>query len=123
MSRRRVVVTGVGAVTRTARNISAGRLEDRVPVPGKGDEIDQLANTFNAMLDATKGYERAVLFSDIGCYTLGCMAPFEAVHSCVDMGASISMAHGAAQAWVSPRQSLPEASLTEESSNRPMAVA
>jgi indolepyruvate ferredoxin oxidoreductase alpha subunit len=59
-------------------------------------------DTFNAMLDATKGYERAVLFSDIGCYTLGCMAPFEAVHSCVDMGASISMAHGATQAGVHP---------------------
>jgi len=49
MARR--ALAGVGAVTRTARNISAGRLEDRVPVPGKGDEIDQLANTFNAMLD------------------------------------------------------------------------
>ena len=44
-------LAGVGAVTRTARNISAGRLEERVPVPGKGDEIDQLANTFNTMLD------------------------------------------------------------------------
>jgi heavy metal sensor kinase len=49
MARR--ALAGVGAVTRTARNISAGRLEDRVPVSGKGDEIDQLANTFNAMLD------------------------------------------------------------------------
>ena len=59
-------------------------------------------DTFKAMLDATKAYKRAVLFSDIGCYTLGCMPPFEAVHSCVDMGASISMAHGAAQAGVYP---------------------
>ncbi len=59
-------------------------------------------DTFKAMLDATKSYERAVLFSDIGCYTLGCMPPFEAVHSCVDMGASISMAHGAAQAGLHP---------------------
>ena len=49
MARR--ALAGVGAVTRTARNISAGRLEDRVPVPGKGDEIDHLANTFNGMLD------------------------------------------------------------------------
>jgi indolepyruvate ferredoxin oxidoreductase alpha subunit len=59
-------------------------------------------DTFKAMLDATKSYERAVLFSDIGCYTLGCMPPFEAVHSCVDMGASIAMAHGAAQAGLHP---------------------
>jgi len=60
------------------------------------------ADTFKAMLEATKAAERAVLFSDIGCYTLGCMPPFEAVHSCVDMGASIAMAHGAAQAGVYP---------------------
>ena len=49
MARRALV--GVGAVTRTARSISAGRLEERVPISGKGDEIDQLAHTFNAMLD------------------------------------------------------------------------
>jgi signal transduction histidine kinase len=49
MARR--ALAGVGAVTRTARHISAGRLEERVPVPGKGDEIDQLAHTFNDMLD------------------------------------------------------------------------
>ncbi len=49
MARR--ALAGVGAVTHTARSISPGRLEERVPVPGKGDEIDQLANTFNAMLD------------------------------------------------------------------------
>jgi signal transduction histidine kinase len=38
-------------VTRTARGISAGSLEERVPVNTRGDEIDQLATTFNAMLD------------------------------------------------------------------------
>jgi indolepyruvate ferredoxin oxidoreductase alpha subunit len=32
--------------------------------------------------------------SDIGCYTLGALAPLQAVDSCVCMGASISMAHG-----------------------------
>jgi indolepyruvate ferredoxin oxidoreductase alpha subunit len=34
---------------------------------------------------------------DIGCYTLGALPPFEAMHSCVCMGASISMAHGMSQ--------------------------
>ena len=47
----RRAVSGVQAVTRTARSISAGSLEERVPVKTKGDEIDQLATTFNAMLD------------------------------------------------------------------------
>lgn len=55
-------------------------------------------DTFKAMLTATMSHNGAILFSDIGCYTLGCLPPFEAVHSCVDMGASIAMAHGASQA-------------------------
>jgi len=31
---------------------------------------------------------------DIGCYTLGALAPFDAIHAVVDMGASIPMATG-----------------------------
>jgi len=47
----RQAVSGVEAVTRTAQKISGGTLEERVPVKAKGDEIDQLAITFNQMLD------------------------------------------------------------------------
>jgi heavy metal sensor kinase len=49
MARR--AVSGVEAVTRTAQKISGGTLEERVPVKARGDEIDQLALTFNQMLD------------------------------------------------------------------------
>ena len=49
MARR--AVSGVEAVTQTAQKISAGTLEERVPLKGRGDEIDQLALTFNQMLD------------------------------------------------------------------------
>ena len=42
------------------------------------------------------------VFSDIGCYTLGANAPFNAIDSCVDMGASITMAKGASDAGVHP---------------------
>jgi heavy metal sensor kinase len=49
MARR--AVSGVEAVTRTAQKISGGTLEERVPVRARGDEIDQLAITFNRMLD------------------------------------------------------------------------
>jgi heavy metal sensor kinase len=49
MARR--AVSGVEAITRTARSISGGTLEKRVPVKDRGDEIDQLALTFNQMLD------------------------------------------------------------------------
>lgn len=38
------------------------------------------------------------IFGDIGCYTLGYLPPFRAMHACVDMGASITMAKGAADA-------------------------
>jgi len=49
MARRALV--GVETVTRTARRISEGSLEKRVPVKKRADEIDQLALTFNQMLD------------------------------------------------------------------------
>jgi indolepyruvate ferredoxin oxidoreductase alpha subunit len=38
---------------------------------------------------------RAVVTGDIGCYTLGALRPLAAMDTCVDMGASIGMAHGA----------------------------
>ncbi|HRK21593.1 MAG TPA: thiamine pyrophosphate-dependent enzyme, partial [Fimbriimonadaceae bacterium] len=60
------------------------------------------ADSFGALLDAVAEYSEAILFSDIGCYTLGVMEPFRAVHSCVDMGASIGMAHGASRAGAHP---------------------
>jgi indolepyruvate ferredoxin oxidoreductase, alpha subunit len=37
---------------------------------------------------------RAVVTGDIGCYTLGALRPLAAMDTCVDMGASIGMAHG-----------------------------
>jgi heavy metal sensor kinase len=49
MARR--AVSGIEAVTRTAQKISGGALDERVPVKARGDEIDQLALTFNQMLD------------------------------------------------------------------------
>ena len=47
-------------------------------------------------------YPTHKVFSDIGCYTLGANAPFHAINSCVDMGASITMAKGAADAGLHP---------------------
>jgi indolepyruvate ferredoxin oxidoreductase alpha subunit len=54
------------------------------------------------MLEAVAGYAEPVLLSDIGCYTLGVLPPYRAVHACVDMGASIAMAHGASRAGAHP---------------------
>ncbi len=44
---------------------------------------------------------------DIGCYTLGAVAPFEAVDSVIDMGASLSMAHGMELSGVAERTGRP----------------
>lgn len=57
---------------------------------------------YAALNEVVKDYEYARVFSDIGCYTLGFMAPFHAIHSVVDMGASITMAKGAADAGLYP---------------------
>jgi heavy metal sensor kinase len=52
----RKALSGVGAVTREARRISeGGDLDRRVATSGRGDEIDQLAGTFNQMLDRIQG--------------------------------------------------------------------
>lgn len=61
------------------------------------------ADMYNALNEAVKDkYGDGHVFSDIGCYTLGALPPFEAINSCVDMGASITMAKGAADAGLFP---------------------
>ncbi len=60
------------------------------------------ADSFKALNEAMKEYGRGHVFSDIGCYTLGFMPPYNAINSCVDMGASITMAKGAADAGLYP---------------------
>ncbi len=47
-------------------------------------------------------YPAAKVFADIGCYTLGALPPFCAIDTCVDMGASITMAKGAADTGLHP---------------------
>lgn len=50
---------------------------------------------------------KAVVSGDIGCYTLGATAPLCAVHSTIDMGASLSVAHGLELAQVPKRNGRP----------------
>lgn len=59
-------------------------------------------DSYNALNEALKPYGAGRVFSDIGCYTLGALPPFNAISSCVDMGASITMAKGAADAGLFP---------------------
>lgn len=42
------------------------------------------------------------VMGDIGCYALGYLKPYQAIHSCLCMGSSIGMAIGVAHAGISP---------------------
>jgi len=60
------------------------------------------ADTFHALNKALRGFGKGTVFSDIGCYTLGAYPPYQAVQTCVCMGASISMAKGGAEVGIRP---------------------
>lgn len=61
------------------------------------------ADTCNALNEVLGSRpEGGVVFSDIGCYTLGALPPYEAIDTCVEMGASITMAKGAVAAGLHP---------------------
>lgn len=57
---------------------------------------------YTALNNVLRKYDGSRVFGDIGCYTLGYMPPFHAIHSCVEMGASLTMAIGAANSGVWP---------------------
>lgn len=57
---------------------------------------------YAALNEVAREFEDCRVFSDIGCYTLGFLPPYRAIHSVVDMGASITMAKGAADAGQYP---------------------
>lgn len=74
-------------------------VKNRPPALCKGcSHID----VYNALNEALKEYGKGRVFSDIGCYTLGALPPFNSINSCVDMGASVTMAKGAADAGLIP---------------------
>ena len=87
------------------RNMPAGPavpelVQGRPPALCQGcSHVDAYLAINEAIKDA---YGDGHVFADIGCYTLGALAPFESINSCVDMGASITMAKGAADAGLYP---------------------
>ncbi len=60
------------------------------------------ADVYLAMNEALENYGKGRVFSDIGCYTLGALPPYNSINSCVDMGASLTMAKGASDAGLIP---------------------
>ncbi len=59
-------------------------------------------DSYLALNQAMEKYGPGKVFADIGCYTLGALPPYNAIYSTVDMGASITMAKGAADAGLLP---------------------
>lgn len=59
-------------------------------------------DSFGALNKALEPYSDGRVLSDIGCYTLSALPPLQAINTCVDMGASITMAIGAAEAGLVP---------------------
>lgn len=57
---------------------------------------------YAALNEVAREYEQPRIFGDIGCYTLGALSPFHAIHACVEMGSSITMAKGASDAGQHP---------------------
>ncbi len=71
----------------------------RPPALCQGCGHQDLYFALNAVLE---GIGPGHVFSDIGCYTLGALQPFDSIDTCVDMGASVTMAKGAADAGLYP---------------------
>ena len=82
--------------TRSASQVLAARPPALCQGCGQRDFYTALNNVLK------NDYPTARVFSDIGCYTLGYMAPFNAIHTCVEMGASFTMAQGAAYSGTWP---------------------
>ncbi len=87
---------------RTALNLPAVDTYDACPdVAARPPALCQGCghrDVYTALNEVLREYDNPRVFGDIGCYTLGFLPPFHAIHSCVDMGASITMAKGAADA-------------------------
>ena len=105
-----------GSINRTGElnpNIVAGALG--IEIPESFDSVDSVKgrppqlcegcghwDSFGALNEALKNYSPGRVLSDIGCYTLSALPPLQAINTCVDMGASITMAIGAAEAGLVP---------------------
>lgn len=59
-------------------------------------------DVYTALNETIAPYGEGRVFSDIGCYTLGALPPYESIFTTVDMGASITMAKGATDAGLFP---------------------
>ena len=92
----------VGAALGASKEQHFTAAENVVPRPPALCQGCGHRDVYDALNKVAAEYADARIFGDIGCYTLGALPPFRAIDSCVDMGASITMAKGAADAGLFP---------------------
>ena len=78
-----------------------GAILDVPPLPSRPPQLCQgcpHSDSYTAVAKAVEGLPSTLITADIGCYALGALPPFSVPEALVCMGASISMAIGAAEA-------------------------
>ena len=89
---------GVKEVTRTANEIADGALDRRVPIGMAGDELDQLARTFNAMLDRIQSLIIGMRdMADNLAHDL--RTPLGRVRACAEMSLANGETNAARESW------------------------
>lgn len=97
----RILKEALGLVTPAGKAAATLELPVRAPRFCEGcGHVD----AYEAIQEALRnvGAPEARVFGDIGCYTLAAQEPLAAIHAVVEMGASISLAVGAAFAGQTP---------------------
>jgi indolepyruvate ferredoxin oxidoreductase alpha subunit len=94
-----IVRAALGLPARTGLTIPGLSLPGRPPQLCAGCPH---GDSFHSITDALAAFPDAVVTADIGCSTLGALPPYNAIQTCVCMGASVGMAKGAADAGYHP---------------------
>ena len=79
-------------VTRVRRILAADTSPEPAPQPGKPPQLCE-GCAHRAVFDTLRKLD-CIVAGDIGCYTLGVLPPFNAMDSCVCMGASLGVGLG-----------------------------
>lgn len=93
------VRTALGLAPRNRVSIDLFDLPGRPPQLCRGCPH---GDSYAAVNKVIAEFDQSVVTSDIGCYTLGALPPYDAIESCVCMGASVGMAKGVSDAGLRP---------------------
>jgi len=104
-----LVAGALGADLKTKGGAAVLVNDKPLPVVARPPQLCQGCShidVFHSLSEVLEGSVDGRVFGDIGCYTLAALPPYDTMHTCVDMGASIPMAIGASQAGLRPAVSV-----------------